>query len=592
MLRLPWRIPLYIPFRAWGWPRLLPLNVTVSVTDRCNSRCRTCNIWRKEIGPELTADELDRVFRSLGRAPYWITFSGGEPFLRRDLEDLCYSAYVHCRPAILNIPTNGLLHRQIPARVAEIARRCPESQLIVNLSLDGVGARHDEIRNVPGNFERAIETYRGLKEVAASGEAPNLTVGLHTVISTLNLAEFDEVYALAQELEPDSYVTEIAEERVELGTVGSGITPPADDYARVIDHLSERLRERHGAWRFGGISRVTQALRLVYYDLVKRIMRERRQVIPCYAGWLSGHILPDGEVWECSVMGTSMGNLRDVGYDMRKLWFGARANEVRRAVKTRGCFCPVANISYTNMMCDPRSIARVALNVIRGSAKPQPDKGQTSSGKRHPIAQPGTRNTEPRTRADQGPDTQHAIFLDRDGTIVREVEYLARPEQLELLPGAAEGMRRMQEAGYRLVIVTNQAGVARGYYSEADVRAVHDRLCEMLRARGVEVDALYYCPHHPEGQGEYRQQCSCRKPGTGMHQQAACEWNLDLAQSVVIGDKVTDLLPGIELGCRTVLVRTGYGQSLIDAGALDDVPVDFVAGDLIDAAVWVLTHQV
>ena len=282
-------------------------------------------------------------------------------FLRRDLEDLCQSAYELCRPAILNIPTNGLLHRQIPARVAEIAHRCPDSQLIVNLSLDGVGLRHDEIRNVPGNFERAMETYRGLKEVAASGKAPNLTVGLHTVISAFNLAEFDEVYALAQKLEPDSYVTEIAEERVELDTVGSGITPSVEDYARVIDRLSERLRDRS----FRGISHVTQALRRVYYDLVKRIMREQRQVIPCYAGWISAHIMPDGEVWECSVMGTSMGSLREVDYDLRRIWTSARARAVRRAVKTRGCYCPVANISYTNMMCHPGSVVKVALNFVR-----------------------------------------------------------------------------------------------------------------------------------------------------------------------------------------------------------------------------------
>jgi D-glycero-D-manno-heptose 1,7-bisphosphate phosphatase len=208
----------------------------------------------------------------------------------------------------------------------------------------------------------------------------------------------------------------------------------------------------------------------------------------------------------------------------------------------------------------------------------------------------GTRNTKHGTRADCKSNTQyairntqHAIFLDRDGTINREIEYLARPKQLELLPGAAEGMRRLQEAGYRLVIVTNQAGVARGYFSEADVRAVHERLREILRAQGVEIDAIYYCPHHPEGQGAYRQACSCRKPGTGMHLQAAQDLNLDLAQCVVIGDKVTDLLPGIELGCRTVLVRTGYGQSLLDEGALDNVPVDHVADDLLDASAWVLT---
>jgi MoaA/NifB/PqqE/SkfB family radical SAM enzyme len=262
-----------------------------------------------------------------------------------------------------------LLYQQIPDRVRDIARRCPKSQLIVNLSLDGVGVRHDEIRNVPGNFERTMACYRGLREVADSGDAPNLTVGLHTVISVFNLHELEEIYALAQELAPDSYVTEIAEERVELDTVGAGITPSADDYARVIDVLSERLRERlRGRLRarqFGGISRVTQALRLVYYDLVKRIMREQRQVIPCYAGWISAHIMPDGEVWECSVMGTSMGNLLDADYNLRRIWTSARAREVRRAVKTRGCYCPVANISYTNMMCDPGSVIKVALNFVR-----------------------------------------------------------------------------------------------------------------------------------------------------------------------------------------------------------------------------------
>ena len=359
MLSLPWRIPLYILFRATGWPRLLPLNVTVSVTDRCNSRCRTCNIWRKTPGEELSAQELDRVFQSLGHAPYWFTFSGGEPFLRRDLEDLCQSAYERCRPAILNIPTNGLLYKTIPARVAEIARRCPDSQLIVNLSLDGVGQRHDEIRNVPGNFDRAMDTFRDLKAI----DAPNLTVGLHTVISVHNLDDFEEVYEYARGLAPDSYVTEIAEERVELDTVGCEITPSADDYARVIDTLSERLRKQS----FSGISRITQALRLVYYDLVKRILRERRQVIPCYAGWLSAHILPDGEVWECSVMGSSMGNLRDADLDFRRLWFEERARAVRREVKTRGCFCPVANIAYTNMMCNPACAIRVSINVIGGT---------------------------------------------------------------------------------------------------------------------------------------------------------------------------------------------------------------------------------
>jgi len=183
----------------------------------------------------------------------------------------------------------------------------------------------------------------------------------------------------------------------------------------------------------------------------------------------------------------------------------------------------------------------------------------------------------------------YAIFLDRDGTINREVEYLARPDQLELLPGAAEGMRRLRAAGCRLVVVTNQAGVARGYFDEAAVRAVHARLRHMLRAEGADWDAIYACPHHPEGQGEYRRDCPNRKPGTGMFEQAARDLDLDLRRCAVVGDKVTDLLPGIQLGCTTVLVRTGYGQSLIDAGETDGLPIDHVADDLLAAAEWLLT---
>jgi D-glycero-D-manno-heptose 1,7-bisphosphate phosphatase len=186
--------------------------------------------------------------------------------------------------------------------------------------------------------------------------------------------------------------------------------------------------------------------------------------------------------------------------------------------------------------------------------------------------------------------TPHAALLDRDGTLVREKGYLGRPEELELLPGAAEGLRRLRAAGYRLVVLTNQAGVARGYYREADVQAVHARLREMLRAEGVELDAIYYCPHHPEGEGVYRRDCPNRKPGTGMHKQAERHLGLDLARSVVIGDKVSDLLPGIELGCRTVMLRTGHGQAQIDAGQTQGLPIDHVADDLLAAVEWLLSR--
>lgn len=150
------RIPLFQLYRRLGWPRMLPMNLTLSPSPRCNSRCLTCNIWMKREN-ELTLDEWEKVLRSLGRAPYWFTVSGGEPLMYQGVVELCQMAYEHCRPGIINIPTNSILP-SIPDKVRRIAESCPESQLIINLSLDGLGEKHDFIRGVVGNFEKFEHT--------------------------------------------------------------------------------------------------------------------------------------------------------------------------------------------------------------------------------------------------------------------------------------------------------------------------------------------------------------------------------------------------------------------------------------------------
>ncbi len=144
-------IPSYYLFRSLGWPRKLPMNLTFSVTNRCNSRCKTCHIYQKK-SEELELEEWRRIFRSLGKAPFWATFSGGEPFLRPDFSDLVHSLHEQCHPSIINIPTNGLLSDRIPTAIKQIADCWQETQIIVNLSLDGVGEGHDAIRGVPGNY--------------------------------------------------------------------------------------------------------------------------------------------------------------------------------------------------------------------------------------------------------------------------------------------------------------------------------------------------------------------------------------------------------------------------------------------------------
>jgi MoaA/NifB/PqqE/SkfB family radical SAM enzyme len=360
MLEILPRIPLYQAFRALGGPRLLPMNLTCSLTYRCNSRCRTCNVWKKQ-AKELGLEEWERVFASLGRAPYWITFSGGEPLLRTDVVPIVQSAYSHCRPAIINLPTNGLLSERIVERVAAITEHCPESQIIVNLSLDGWGEKHDAIRNIPGNFGRAMETYQGLRGLAE----PNLTIGIHTVISKFNVDAIPDLYERVQSLAPDSYITEIAEERVELDTIGSGITPSAESYGQAIQFLCAQMEKRQS----GGVAQVAQAFRARYYALVQTWLRERRQPIPCYAGWASAQISPDGDVWLCCVRAEPAGNLCQVGYDFRQIWFGERIAQLRRSVKNKECDCPLANAAYTNMLCHYPSLVRAGMTWVRSKLR-------------------------------------------------------------------------------------------------------------------------------------------------------------------------------------------------------------------------------
>lgn len=161
-----------------------------------------------------------------------------------------------------------------------------------------------------------------------------------------------------------------------------------------------------------------------------------------------------------------------------------------------------------------------------------------------------------RGRSVRRPQSRKAVFLDRDGTLIRERDYLADPDGVDLLPGVVEALRLLAGAGLALVVVTNQSGIARGLYSQDDYHAVARRLGEELSRRGVEVDATYFCPHHPRFTGP----CECRKPKTGMYVQAARELGLDLAGSYFVGDRKKDVTPAATLGGTGILVRTGYGR--------------------------------
>jgi D-glycero-D-manno-heptose 1,7-bisphosphate phosphatase len=176
-----------------------------------------------------------------------------------------------------------------------------------------------------------------------------------------------------------------------------------------------------------------------------------------------------------------------------------------------------------------------------------------------------------------------AVFLDRDDTVIRDKVYLSDPEGIELLPGATEAIRLLNVAGVPVILVTNQSGIARGLFDEERLGLIHTRLLAILEGRDAHVDAVYYCPHHPEGTvPAYTKACECRKPAPGLLEQAARDFGLDLSRCFMIGDKEEDVLTIHGVGGKGVLVYTGRP---LTKGAVPD----YTAHDLVEAVQWVLS---
>ncbi len=175
------------------------------------------------------------------------------------------------------------------------------------------------------------------------------------------------------------------------------------------------------------------------------------------------------------------------------------------------------------------------------------------------------------------------VFLDRDGTINQEVDYLRSPDDLRLLAGAAAGIRELNQCGCRVFVITNQSGIARGLLTEQQLDAIHQKLRTELKAENAYLDAIYYCPHHPEGNQPYRMLCDCRKPNTGMIDRAVKEFQVDAKQSFVVGDRLLDIQTGKNVGAQTILVLTGYGRQELQYCRDQNVQIDFVAENLYDA---------
>jgi D-glycero-D-manno-heptose 1,7-bisphosphate phosphatase len=189
-----------------------------------------------------------------------------------------------------------------------------------------------------------------------------------------------------------------------------------------------------------------------------------------------------------------------------------------------------------------------------------------------------------------------AVFLDRDGTINEEVGYLDSMDKLKLFANTAEAIKLINKSGMKAVVITNQSGVARGYFTEEFVRTVHARIQKTLQGKGAFIDAFYYCPHHQtEGIGVYLQYCTCRKPEAGMLITASAEMDIDLARSYTVGDMLKDILAADKVSAKGVLVKTGYGLNTIEKNLILEssgtIQPHYIAEDILDAVKWIMNDR-
>jgi MoaA/NifB/PqqE/SkfB family radical SAM enzyme len=314
-----------------------PVHLTLFVTRRCNARCPFCFYEAGEASPdELSQGEIERVARSMGDL-LWVLFSGGEPFLRSDLAGI--AAAFH-RAVFLTFPTNGFLPNAIEETMPQVLQRCSESVVVVKLSLDGVGGAHDELRQVPGGFEKVMRSYAVLEKLAR--RFPNLEIGVNTLFCAANQDSIDGVVRFVRKLDAV---------RTHTITLVRGQRADLERYRAAVESV-----ESHHRFRGGAFKRVVDS---VQKQLIHDTVKEQRRLLPCEAGKLSLVLSERGDLHACEERpDLSFGNVRNFGCDVPRMLTTPRAAAVRAEIARAACFCSHECNTLTNVLYNPAVLLR------------------------------------------------------------------------------------------------------------------------------------------------------------------------------------------------------------------------------------------
>lgn len=338
-----------------------PFQFTFFVTSRCNARCPFCFYWkdRHTQRNELSVDEVEKISQSMDDI-LWLLLSGGEIYVRKDLPDIVDCFYRNNHPVIITLPTNGLVPDLIASQTEEILRRSPESAVVSKVSLDGLGEDHDRIRNTPGNFDKAMETYEKLRRLGK--KYGNLQLGINTVFCRENQDRMSDIIDFVNTLPG-----------CETHTISLVRGSPADHeckdvdlekYRRAIIRLEEDLKGDKPKMYHFTLARLKTAQDLVQRRLIYETVRQSRRQLPCFAGRIGTVMNEEGDIFPCEILPDRMGNIREAGYDFRRVFRSERADQVRARISNTKCYCSHECYFVTNILFNPMMYGRVARQYL------------------------------------------------------------------------------------------------------------------------------------------------------------------------------------------------------------------------------------
>jgi MoaA/NifB/PqqE/SkfB family radical SAM enzyme len=339
--------------------RTLPIYLIFGVTNVCDARCLTCFNWQLTNGKkeELSLDEIDKTMSSMHHTLLTLVLTGGEVFLRKDLLDIIKIFQKHVDPQFLAIPTNGIQYRAIAESVEKIVAFF-HNNVIINISLDGIGDLHDTVRGVRGNFEKVEKLYGLLAEVKRN--CRHLSLGINTVLNNLNQDHYEEIFSYVRKNYPmiDQHNFEI----MRGSSRDAAVTPPSIEFLR--EHTS-RIKKMLGVYKYhrsGMYQKFLHAAKLHYHSVVLDHLEKRRS-LRCYGGSLAGVIDCRGDVYPCELLGRT-GNVKEHNYDFPALWFSEKADAVRRQIKSTKCVCTHSCFQFVNILFNPLEYPRLLGNIL------------------------------------------------------------------------------------------------------------------------------------------------------------------------------------------------------------------------------------